>query len=312
MPIALQEEIQKQYEKALAALVEKIEQDRTVLAAILFGSLSYDEVWKNSDIDMWIIMEDGQKSGGHTLTESAINIHAQLIPRSDFKRRIEGDLTGGWLDFSFAKSALLFSKDDSVKQWYQNLDQVGTRDQVFQLMRNAASVIPSLNKAEKYFHLKEDYAYSFWWLMQVIRGLASIEVLLHNEAPAREVIHQALKYNPEFFKAVYTDLMDQPKTRDTLRDTLDRVNHYLEEKSEDLFRPLFNYLTEAGEIRSLSEINDHFRKKIQGGGLEEACEWLVQKDCIEKLATPIHLTPKSRIEVEEPAYYYDEDAVDLI
>ena len=166
MPIALQEEIQKQYEKALAALVEKIEQDRTVLAAILFGSLSYDEVWKNSDIDMWIIMEDGQKSGGHTLTESAINIHAQLIPRSDFKRRIEGDLTGGWLDFSFAKSALLFSKDDSVKQWYQNLDQVGTRDQVFQLMRNAASVIPSLNKAEKYFHLKEDYAYSIWWLAE--------------------------------------------------------------------------------------------------------------------------------------------------
>ena len=64
MPIAVQKEIQNQ--SALASLVEKLEQDRTVIAASLFGSLSYDEVWKNSDIDMWIIMDDSQKQGGHT------------------------------------------------------------------------------------------------------------------------------------------------------------------------------------------------------------------------------------------------------
>ena len=161
MPIALQEEIQKRYESALASLIEKIEKDRTVLAAILFGSLSYDEVWKNSDIDMWIIMEDGQKKGSVTLCENDVNIHAQLIPRSTFKRRIEGDLTGGWLDFTFSKSTLLFTKDDSVSQWYKNINHIGTRDQAFQLMRNASSLMGSLNKAKKYFHLKQDYEIDF-------------------------------------------------------------------------------------------------------------------------------------------------------
>jgi predicted nucleotidyltransferase len=312
MPIAVQNAIQKRYEQALASLTDKLEQDRIVVAAILFGSLSYDEVWENSDIDMWVIVEDDQKEGGHTLTEYDINIHAQLVKRSEFKRRIEGDLTGGWLDFSFTKSTLLFTKDDSIKEWYNTIDRVGTRDQVFQLMRAAASAMPSLNKAEKYFHLKEDYAYSFWWLMQVVRSLAIIEVVSQNEAPAREVIHQALKFNPEFFNTVYTKLMDQPKNKKNVQHALDQINHYFEEKAFDLFRPLLDYLTESGEVRALSEINDHFKKKIQGGGLEEACEWLVKQDIIEKLASPIRLTDKSRIAFEEPAYYYDEDAIDLI
>lgn len=312
MPIALREEILKRYETALSTLVEKLERERTVLAAILFGSLSYDEVWENSDIDMWLIVEDGQKSRSLTLVENDINIHARMIPRSTFKRDLEGKLSGGWLDFSFAKSTLLFTKDDAVKTWYKGIHHVGTHDRAFQLMRYAAFAMPLLNKAEKYFHLKADYAYSFWWLMQVVRSLAAIEVILQHQAPAREVIHQALKYNPEFFTAVYTHLIDQPKTRTSMQCALDLVNHYLEDKAPDLFRPLLDYLTETGEVRALSEINDQFHKKIQGGGLEEALEWLVQKNIVEKLAAPVHLTEKSRVELEEPAYYCDKDAVELV
>lgn len=309
--MSVRKKIRKRYEQALAALVEKLERDRTVLAAILFGSLAYDEVWKHSDIDLWIIMEDGQKQGGVTLCEDDVNIHAQRISRSVFKRRIEGDLSGGWLDFTFSNSALLFTKDDSVARWYATIDHIGTRDQAFQLMRNAAFLLPSLHKAEKYFYLKEDCEYSFWWLMQVVRGLATIEVLFHNRAPAREVIHQALQFNPQFFTRVYADFVNQPKTREAVASVLDLVNRYLEDKTHALFRPLLDYLTEAGDVRTLSEIDDYFRKKIQGGGLEQACEWLVQQEVIEKLSCPIHLTEKSRVEVEEPAYYCDGDVVDL-
>ena len=179
MSNAPSQETQERYQQALASLVEKLEKDRTVVAAILFGSLSYDEVWKNSDIDLWLIMEDGQKEGDVTLCEYDVNIHAQRIPRSRFKRSIEGELAGGWLDFSFSTSTLLFTKDDSVTQWYSTIDHIGARDQALQLMRHASYLIPLLNKAEKYFYLKEDYEYSFLWLMYVVRELASVEVILH-------------------------------------------------------------------------------------------------------------------------------------
>lgn len=306
------DEIRKRYRGALSSLVGKLKNDRTVLAAILFGSLSYDEVWLNSDIDLWIVMQDGVKEGHVTLCEDDVNIHAQRIPRSVFKRRIEGDLAGGWLDFTFSKSKLLFTKDDSVDKWYEDIDGIGTRDRAFQLLRYSAFLIPSLYKAEKYFYLKEDFEYSFWWLMQVVRELASIQVLLHNEAPGREVVHQALKYNPRLFNAIYTDFVNQPKTRESVKRVLDLVNRSLEQWAPDLFRPLLDYLSESSEVRKLSEISDYFEKKIQGGGLEAACEWLVTQEIIQKLSSPIHLTEKSRIEVEEPAYYYDGDSVELM
>ena len=235
MPNSPSQETRERYQKALSSLTEKLEKDRTVVAAILFGSLSYDEVWKNSDIDLWLIMEDGQKEGDVTLCEYDVNIHAQRIPRSRFKRSIEGELAGGWLDFSFSTSTLLFTKDDSVTQWYSTIDHIGARDQALQLMRHASYLIPLLNKAEKYFYLKEDYEYSFLWLMYVVRELASVEVILHNEAPAREVIHQALKHNPQFFTAVYTDFVNQSKTRETVGGVLGQVNGYLEEKTARLF-----------------------------------------------------------------------------
>ncbi len=75
------EVIRRRYRKALLSLVGKLEKDRTVLAAILFGSLSYDEVWENSDIDLWIIMQDRQKQGHVTLCEDDVNIQAQTVPR---------------------------------------------------------------------------------------------------------------------------------------------------------------------------------------------------------------------------------------
>ena len=39
-------EVQQRYQDALDLFTEKVQRDDHILAAILFGSLSYDEVWE--------------------------------------------------------------------------------------------------------------------------------------------------------------------------------------------------------------------------------------------------------------------------
>src|SRR5205085_190221 len=86
-------EIRQRYEQALESLVEKVEQDPTILAAILMGSLSYDVVWEKSDIDLVLIRQEGkQKNEGCNLVEDGINVHAVLTTRSEFKKMMEGSL----------------------------------------------------------------------------------------------------------------------------------------------------------------------------------------------------------------------------
>ena len=67
-----QQGVQERYRRALDALTQKLQQDRTVLAAIVYGSYSYDQVWEKSDIDLWIVMADDPKVRryeDHCLTE---------------------------------------------------------------------------------------------------------------------------------------------------------------------------------------------------------------------------------------------------
>ena len=50
--------IQEKFSAALDALIEQVKRDRSILAAILSGSLSHDTVWAKSDIDLVLITVD--------------------------------------------------------------------------------------------------------------------------------------------------------------------------------------------------------------------------------------------------------------
>jgi hypothetical protein len=161
-------------------------------------------------------------------------------------------------------------------------------------------------KAEKWLRTRGDARYSFLWIMKAIEGLAAIEVLLHGEIVEREVVQQALRHNPAFFDALYTRLMDGPKTPEAVGAALEAIEGYLRGHAAELFGPLFDYLAEAGGLRSSSEISAYFEGQMGlGGALDSACEWLADIDLIAKVGTPVHLTDKSRVEAQEAAYYFE-------
>jgi predicted nucleotidyltransferase len=93
--------VQKKFDAALDALIEQVKQDRSVLAAILCGSLSHDRVWSKSDIDLVFITVDNKKieKGGVSLYADGINVHAFLMPRAEFHKLAEGALRNSFIHF---------------------------------------------------------------------------------------------------------------------------------------------------------------------------------------------------------------------
>jgi hypothetical protein len=71
-----------------------------------------------------------------------------------------------------------------------------------------------------------------------------------------------------------------------------------------LFGPLFAYLREEGELRSMTDINHHFSRHFSISSVDIACEWLADEGFLRRFATPLRLTDKSRVDVEEVAYYF--------
>jgi hypothetical protein len=294
------------FNEALESFVGKVKQDRYIIAAILYGSLSHDTVWRKSDIDIILIGRDEKPVKQWSLVENGVNIHASLYPRSKFKQALEGALQGSFWHSSFALSTLLFTTDDSIRAYYDDVRRIGARDRRMQLMSAGGGAIAALAKAEKWLIVRNDLAYSFLWIMYTIRYLAEIEVLLHGEMTSREVVPQALKINPALFNAVYYDLIHQQKDEAAIQHVLDLINAYLDAKVEILFGSILQYLKEEGGIRTTTDLVDYFQKQVGSDWpLINALEWLADKGIIQKVPSPARLTHKSQVTVDEAAYYYD-------
>ena len=298
--------IQARYKAALESFVGKVRQDDYVIAAILAGSLSHDQVWEKSDIDILLIgRSEKVPERMYNLVEDGINIHATLISRSVFRRQIEGALQSSFWHSYFSKSTLLFATDETLAEYYANVKHLGARDRELQLLKAASGVLPILAKAEKWLYVKRDPAYSFLWLMYMVNGLATLEVIGAGEITGREVVQQAMQHNPAFFQAIYFDLIAQPVDEAAVARALGLVNEYLESRLLALFAPVLDYLAAAGGARTTTELDTHFRKQLQIESIAPAYEWLAEKGVIQQVSNPLRLIEKSRVTVDEAAYYYD-------
>jgi hypothetical protein len=85
---------------------------------------------------------------------------------------------------------------------------------------------------------------------------------------------------------------------------LDAVDAYIAARAPTLFRPLLDHLREAGDTRSATEIERHFARNFDVSGVTTACEYLADQGLIAKASTPVRLTKRSNIEVQELAFVY--------
>ena len=122
--------VRQKFSDALDVLVGQVKQDRSVLAAILCGSLSHDTVWAKSDIDLLLVTIDDRKTGnGHlALYADGINVHAILMPRADFRKTAEGSIRNSFMHSLLAKGRLLYTHDATIADLCTQLQVIGERD----------------------------------------------------------------------------------------------------------------------------------------------------------------------------------------
>ena len=298
----------QQFTQALDALIEEIQEDRSILAAILCGSLSHDTVWDKSDIDLVLVTIDDKKvkPNGVALYADGINVHAMLTPRAEFRRMVEGTLHNSFMHSLLAKGRLLYTHDQSIADLYADLQSIGERDTRLQLLAAGISALLPSYKAHKWLRTRGDLDYTALWILYTATPLARIEVISARQLADREVIPQALKLNPDFFGTVYTQMLNGAKTRDTVEAALAAIDRYLAERAPSLFAAVIEHLRDVGEARSSTEIENHFEKNFGITGATAACEYLADQGLIGKAGTAVQLTRKSTTTVQELAFFYTE------
>jgi hypothetical protein len=298
--------IQAKFAAALDELVAQIKGDRSILAAILCGSLSHDTVWAKSDIDLVLVTIDDKKTerNGLSLYANGVNVHVSLIPRADFRKSVEGSVRNSFMHSLLAKGRLLYTHDETIARLCERLHEIGERDAQVQLLAAGTNAVPFIDKAHKWMVTRGDPDYSALWILYAATALARIEVLSARLLTEREVIQQAMRLNPGFFTTVYTSMLNTRKTKKSVQEALDKIDSYLAERAPTLFRLVLEHLEEVGEARSATEIETHFRRNYNVEGVTTACEYLADQGLIVKVSTPVQLTKRSNIMVQELAFVH--------
>src|ERR1700732_2680489 len=146
--------------------MERIGEDRYVLAVVLVGSLSEETIWRRDTLGLWIIEADGASrrppSDGNDervfriLVENGINIHAEVIPRSRFKQMVEGASRTAFSCSFFAIRQIVYSKDPSIETWFKKANSIATKDQERELLTFSTWTIHAHRHARKRLDIKGD------------------------------------------------------------------------------------------------------------------------------------------------------------
>lgn len=298
--------VEKRFTEALEELVAEVKQDRSVLAAILCGSLSHDTVWAKSDIDLALVTIDDRKieTSGVSLYANGVNVHAFLMPRTEFRKVVEGSVRNSFMHSLLAKGRLLYTHDATIADLCARLQEIGERDTQIQLLAAGTQALGPIDKAHKWFVTRGDLDYTALWILYATTSLARVEVIGARLLADREVIPQAMKLNPAFFELVYSGMLNTKKTRKSVQAALDAIDQYLAARAGQLFRPILDHLEEVGEARSATEIEAHFKRNFNVEGVTSACEYLADRGLIGKASIPVQLTKKSNVMVEELAFVY--------
>jgi len=293
------------FSAALDALVDDLKGDKSILAALLCGSLSHDTVWSKSDIDLVLVTVDDKKipEGHRSLNADGVNVHTFLLPRAVFRKSVEGSIRNSFLHSLMAKGRLLYTHDQTIADLCARLNEIGQADTDVMLLRAATSALGPIYKAHKWLVTRGDLDYTALWIVYAATPLAQIEVMGRRLLADREVIPQALGLNPDFFRVIYTDLLNAKKTRRNVEAALAAVDEYIGSRAQTIFAPIIEHLREVGETRSCTEINDYFRRSAGIEDVTTACEYLADQGLIGKASVSVQLTIRSNVEVQELAFF---------
>lgn len=300
------------FQSALNLFVERIVEDKNILAAVLVGTLNEETIWRKDQLYLWLIEVDGVtkrlKSDGERtdifrwLCEEGINLHVHLIPRSRFRKMVEGTSRTSFSCNFFAKRELVHCKDASIEKWFRKADTAATKDREKELLATTTWAIHAVRHAEKQLQVKQDLEMARQTLLWGAHSMAAMEVVRSGEIYEHEAIYRAIEIDPQLFQTVYVEVLAK-KSKRVLLAALDAMNQYLEEHWEANLKPLTYFLKKHGGTVPLTEISEHFAySQLHPWHLESACEWLEAMGLVEKFSAPFKLTKKSRVDVEEPAY----------
>ena len=268
-------DFRRQFNAAKDNFITKIKKNKKCLAAFLIGSGSHDLIWEWSDLQILLIFEDGYKFPKVNLIENDIPIVLDIRTKTNFLQYLASANVADYYFCALSKSTLLFTKDPVIQESFDDIFYIGDRDKEAEMLLGFSSAVWCMNKAEKNFHIKNNIPNTIYFLFQTADAIAWIEVAKHRLFPEREIVAQAKQLNPQLFQKIYDPMIYESITDNMVGEILSTNLCYLKENTEEVYRPVLEYLRKHGNL-------DKFSMPVRPGGMGIDLLWLYRMGILDR------------------------------
>ncbi len=127
-------------EQALQHFLETVQARPERVAIIVFGSYINGDMWEQSDLDLFLIVEgtDAERQEPAMLTVDGVTVHLQAFTRTSFLTKVGKGPVGWPFHTALRSGRLLFCRDPEVREAVEALAEIPAADRALRVMEEVS------------------------------------------------------------------------------------------------------------------------------------------------------------------------------
>lgn len=291
-----------QYQKAFNSIIEKMKSNNSVLAVMVFGSMVTGDLWEESDIDLFVILDKKDPEIENIYTEDkSVPVHIKLMSKNKFLQLHDEDLRGGFLHRIFASSRLVFSKDMDVTTRYDNCRYYPDLDRERWNMVYLGKLLKNIGLCKKYLHNNGVHT-SYAAAVKSVQEYSKLYINSSGYMISKDAMTMAMNLNDSFRKCVDELFFNKKNVEESINNTLNYLQKNIDASIRNVTDLLLSYMKERDSFLSAENIK---KDKIFANydiNMEDILNKLWEKNLI-KRETRDYKTEDGKVLFKENVYF---------
>ena len=272
---------------AFQTVVNQINKNKKVVALFTFGSIVSGDVWEESDIDLFLIYEDGFEKIRAVYSEvTGVPVHTKILNKNSFLDLYKNDGKKGFAKKLLCNSKLVFSRDNEISSAYNNSRYTMiSHTEVWNLVY-LGKLLKDIGISKKYLQngrLKTSYEV----LIRTLDSFSKLLINLNGYTVTKDSLVMATNLSNNF-REVVDKLFMEPINEKTIKDTINYIESFLDGNIVRASSALIDYLCGQYEYMNSHEIRSYDAFKEFDIKMENILKELAKRDVISKKSRALY------------------------
>lgn len=237
------------------AIVESLKLNEEVLATMVFGSMVSGDLWKESDIDLLVIIKERMDNIKNIYMEqNGVPIHIKLMGKSKFVLLNENDIKGGFFHRIFASSKLVFSKDKDITEKYDSGRYYPDIDREKWNMVYISDLLKSIGLCKKYLNNNRIYT-SYYSAVKCVEEFSKLYINYSGYMINKDDVNMLININDDFKNYIDKLFFSKDNVEEAIIQAIKKIEEFINKNMKSITSILIDFMRDKDKKLSAEDIS---------------------------------------------------------